>query len=133
MGLGAWFQMGGVWMYPILALGLLLGPLSLIAVLAAAVVPGGTGRRIVGGLAAFGIVAGLGVAGIGLIGTVVGTSSVDAALEGVPPDVREAIREQGMKEAWVSATFGLGVGLPIAGAMAIAVLLARRPVASASS
>jgi hypothetical protein len=126
MEMAHWFQMGGWWMYPILAAALALGPLSPLVLIAAALVPS-PGRRIVGWIAAAGVAAGLAVAAFGVLGMIDGTSKVNAALAVVDPEYVDEIREVGMAEAQVPAMFGLGVGLPVALAMGVAMALGFRP------
>lgn len=125
-----WFRAGGFAMFPLL----LLAVLGFAGTVAGLVVGLSSRRR--GTPLAFGIAlvaVALLCAGIGGLSYVKAQQTVDAALAGVDPGMREELRRVGEAEARVPLTFGAGAAaLPgLGGLVLVALGLARKPDTSA--
>lgn len=119
------FREGGLVMYPILALAMLLLPASgLIGLLALVSVWRAEVRQVALALAALQLAgAGLLLA-MGLGGWFNGRRAVDEAIAYASPEHRETIREAGYAEALQPLKFGGGTALFVAGPAVISLLLA---------
>ncbi|MEQ1504438.1 MAG: hypothetical protein ABMB14_19510 [Myxococcota bacterium] len=105
--MAAWFQMGGMSMYVILATGALVGCGAglafLIAVVAWFVRPLRIVARLGGILAIFACLLPM---IFGVIGSTIARANVNSALEGVDPELKGAVAAQGYAEAKVPTVFG---------------------------